>query len=173
MEKYQFQVSGSLIPSVTEKLVKSLGKIFDDTLRDSAAIQSMHKEFKNWLSVVGVNRLSALKFSILTYISISLFLIQRANLKLVILAQMQPRLSVSITVPPTAPSDWLRKPHRRQSQSDAVCRVLKQTAERKVFSCGEAPEGVRMRKKYVNTGNSPEIVINIPSACHNYILVTL
>ena len=115
--------------------------------------------------IIGQARLSAPIFWCFDVYRHQPFLIQRADIKLVIFVQMQLRLSVSSIVPPMAPSDWLHKPCRRQSQSDAACRVLKQTAERKVFSCGETPEGVRMCQRYVNTGNSPETVINIPVVC--------
>ncbi|XP_049337547.1 uncharacterized protein LOC125802987 [Astyanax mexicanus] len=52
VEKYRFNLDGVLIPSVSEKPVKSLGKIFDSTLKDKAAVQSTQAELKSWLSAV-------------------------------------------------------------------------------------------------------------------------
>ncbi|KAI2644199.1 Renalase [Labeo rohita] len=45
-------MNGLQIPSLTEKPVKSLGKLFDVTLRDTVAIQAMHAELKTWLAAV-------------------------------------------------------------------------------------------------------------------------
>lgn len=47
-DKYRFHLDGALIPSVSEKPIKSLGKIFDVTLRDTAAVQSTQAELKTW-----------------------------------------------------------------------------------------------------------------------------
>ncbi|XP_076860736.1 uncharacterized protein LOC143513938 [Brachyhypopomus gauderio] len=52
VEKYRFYLDGVLIPSVTEKPIKSLGKIYDSTLKDKVAVQSTHAELKRWLSAV-------------------------------------------------------------------------------------------------------------------------
>nr|XP_057943465.1 uncharacterized protein LOC131138512 [Doryrhamphus excisus] len=51
-DKHRFNLNGVPIPSVSEKPVKSLGKIFDSTLKDKAAVQSANAELKTWLSVV-------------------------------------------------------------------------------------------------------------------------
>ncbi|KAF7644982.1 hypothetical protein LDENG_00212660 [Lucifuga dentata] len=51
-DKYRLHLDGVLIPSVSEKPMKSLGKIFDGTLRDKAVVQSTHMELKSWLSAV-------------------------------------------------------------------------------------------------------------------------
>lgn len=51
-DKYRFSLAGALIPSVSEKPVKSLGKIFNSTLKDTAAVQSAGKELKRWISAV-------------------------------------------------------------------------------------------------------------------------
>ncbi|XP_063050368.1 uncharacterized protein LOC134445223 [Engraulis encrasicolus] len=51
-DKFRFHMNGLQIPSLTEKPVKSLGKLFDATLRDTAAIQAMHAELKTWLAAV-------------------------------------------------------------------------------------------------------------------------
>ena len=61
---------------------------------------------------------------------------QQADLKLVILAQMQP---LCLQHCPTAPSDWFLN-HQEAEPIRSCFQVLKQT-ERKVFWCGEAPEG--------------------------------
>lgn len=36
-DKFRFSIAGITIPSITEKPVKSLGKVFDSTLRDAAS----------------------------------------------------------------------------------------------------------------------------------------
>lgn len=39
MDKFRFSLTGATIPSITEQPVKSLGKIFDCSLKDAASIQ--------------------------------------------------------------------------------------------------------------------------------------
>ena len=51
--KYCFHLDGLPIPSVSEKTARSLGKITDATLRDTAAIQSTHAELKTWQQWTG------------------------------------------------------------------------------------------------------------------------
>ncbi len=51
-DKFRFFVDGTAIPSITEKPVKSLGKVFDCSLRDNAAIRTTIKELASWLSAV-------------------------------------------------------------------------------------------------------------------------
>ncbi len=51
-DKSRFSVTGATIPTVTEKPVKSLGKVFDSTLRDAASIQSTCTELDRWLKSV-------------------------------------------------------------------------------------------------------------------------
>ncbi|XP_072560565.1 uncharacterized protein [Paramormyrops kingsleyae] len=51
-DKFRFHMNGLQIPSLTEKPVKSLGKLFDVTLRDTVAIQAMHAELETWLAAV-------------------------------------------------------------------------------------------------------------------------
>lgn len=46
------------IPSFTEKSAKSLAKVFDCNLRDTAAIQTHIKEHETWLSAVDESGLS-------------------------------------------------------------------------------------------------------------------
>ena len=51
-DKFRFFLGGVRIPSVSEKPVKSLGKVFDCTLKDSAALQATGKELGCWLTAV-------------------------------------------------------------------------------------------------------------------------
>ncbi|XP_075904972.1 uncharacterized protein LOC142903304 [Nelusetta ayraudi] len=51
-DRFRFFVNGSAIPSITEKPVKSLGKTFDCSLRDSVSIQITIKELETWLAAV-------------------------------------------------------------------------------------------------------------------------
>ncbi|KAK1902970.1 Outer capsid protein VP2 [Dissostichus eleginoides] len=39
-DKFGFNIEGTVIPNITEKSVKSLGKVFDSSLRDKISIQS-------------------------------------------------------------------------------------------------------------------------------------
>lgn len=48
-DRFCFQVDWFVIPLLTEKTVKSLGKTFDSTLTDSATVQSTQQELKHWL----------------------------------------------------------------------------------------------------------------------------
>lgn len=43
-DKFRFSISGTIIPSITEQPVKSLGKLFDSSLKDSNAIQKANEE---------------------------------------------------------------------------------------------------------------------------------
>ncbi len=52
VNKFHFSVSGTVIPTITEQPVKSLGKLFDSSLKDSAAIQNSNKELGAWLTKV-------------------------------------------------------------------------------------------------------------------------
>ncbi|XP_063050108.1 uncharacterized protein LOC134444859 [Engraulis encrasicolus] len=51
-EKFRFSIGDTQIPSVGEKPVKSLGKIYDCTLRDTAALQATTEELGTWLTAV-------------------------------------------------------------------------------------------------------------------------
>lgn len=51
-DKYRLSLAGALIPSVSKKPVESLGKIFNSTLKETAAVQSEGKELKRWISAV-------------------------------------------------------------------------------------------------------------------------
>ncbi|XP_035990671.1 uncharacterized protein LOC118562404 [Fundulus heteroclitus] len=52
MDKFRFSISGTVIPTITEQPVKSLGKLFDSTLKDSVAIQKASLELGAWLTKV-------------------------------------------------------------------------------------------------------------------------
>lgn len=49
MDKFQFSLGDILIPSVLDKPVKSLRKLYDAILRDKAAIQVTSRELGTWL----------------------------------------------------------------------------------------------------------------------------
>lgn len=44
-----FSIGGVQIPSITEKPVKSLGKVFSGTLRDTAAVREVGSQLGTWL----------------------------------------------------------------------------------------------------------------------------
>lgn len=46
VDKFQFCISETPIPTLSEKPVKSLGKIFDSSLRDTASIKSTYEELE-------------------------------------------------------------------------------------------------------------------------------
>ncbi|XP_053183947.1 LOW QUALITY PROTEIN: uncharacterized protein LOC128367182 [Scomber japonicus] len=52
VDKFRFFVDGAVIPSITEKPVTSLGKVFDCSLRDTASVQTTIKRLETWLSTV-------------------------------------------------------------------------------------------------------------------------
>ncbi|XP_049324773.1 uncharacterized protein LOC125789951 [Astyanax mexicanus] len=52
LDKFRFSVNGVVIPSITEKPVTSLGKVFNCSLRDTASVQSTIKKLEAWLSTV-------------------------------------------------------------------------------------------------------------------------
>ncbi|KAJ3582934.1 hypothetical protein NHX12_000088, partial [Muraenolepis orangiensis] len=52
VDKFRFNIADTAIPSISEKLVKSLGKVFDCSLRDTASIQSTCTELDGWLKSV-------------------------------------------------------------------------------------------------------------------------
>ncbi|XP_060938981.1 uncharacterized protein LOC133018922 [Limanda limanda] len=51
-DKFRFNITGTAIPTITEKPVKSLGKVFDCSLRDTTSIQSTCTELDGWLKSV-------------------------------------------------------------------------------------------------------------------------
>lgn len=52
IDKFWFSISGTAFPSITKQPVKSLGKLFDSSLKDSAAIQRLSKELGAWFTKV-------------------------------------------------------------------------------------------------------------------------
>ncbi|XP_063054019.1 uncharacterized protein LOC134448252 [Engraulis encrasicolus] len=51
-DKFRFNIAGTPIPSITEKPVKSLGKVFDSSLKDKTSIQTACAELDGWLKSV-------------------------------------------------------------------------------------------------------------------------
>ncbi|XP_053332775.1 uncharacterized protein LOC128506382 [Clarias gariepinus] len=51
-DKFRFYIKGIAIPTISEKPVKSLGKVFDSSLKDSSSIQSTCAELDGWLKSV-------------------------------------------------------------------------------------------------------------------------
>ncbi|XP_053176235.1 uncharacterized protein LOC128359949 [Scomber japonicus] len=51
-DRFSFFLGDTQIPSVTEKPVKSLGKIFDCSLRDTASIRATNEQLDGWLKAV-------------------------------------------------------------------------------------------------------------------------
>ncbi|KAJ3582705.1 hypothetical protein NHX12_000329 [Muraenolepis orangiensis] len=49
VDKFRFNIADTAIPSISEKPVKSLGKVFDSSLRDTTSIQSTCTELDGWL----------------------------------------------------------------------------------------------------------------------------
>lgn len=49
-DKFRFSLGETQIPSVTERPVKSLGKMFDCTLKDTASIRPANQELEGWLA---------------------------------------------------------------------------------------------------------------------------
>ncbi|XP_028310814.1 uncharacterized protein LOC114468234 [Gouania willdenowi] len=52
-DKFRFNITGTAIPTITEKPVKSLGKVFDSSLRDTTSIQLTCTALDGWLKSVG------------------------------------------------------------------------------------------------------------------------
>ncbi|KAJ3585394.1 hypothetical protein NHX12_014113 [Muraenolepis orangiensis] len=52
VDKFRFNIADTAIPSFSEKPVKSLGKVFDCSLRDTTSIQSTCTELDGWLKSV-------------------------------------------------------------------------------------------------------------------------
>ncbi len=51
-DRFRFSISGTVMPTITGQPVKSLGKLFDSNLKDSAAIQKSNRELGAWLTKV-------------------------------------------------------------------------------------------------------------------------
>ena len=52
MEKVRFTVAGETIPTMSEKPIKSLGKTFNSSLKDTAAKQKTIKDLEEWLTKI-------------------------------------------------------------------------------------------------------------------------
>ncbi|KAJ3589962.1 hypothetical protein NHX12_007919 [Muraenolepis orangiensis] len=52
VDKFRFNIADTAIQSISEKPVKSLGKVFDCSLRDTTSIQSTCTELDGWLKSV-------------------------------------------------------------------------------------------------------------------------
>ena len=52
VDNFCFNITGTAIPTISEKPVKSLGKVFDSSLRDTTSIQSTFTELDGWLKSV-------------------------------------------------------------------------------------------------------------------------
>ena len=52
MEKVRFTVAGEKIPTLSEKPIKSLGKTFNSSLKDTAAKQKTNKDLEEWLTKI-------------------------------------------------------------------------------------------------------------------------
>ena len=50
--KERFKLSGEFIPTIKQNPVKSLGKRFDDSLKDTAAIQETKENLERWLNKI-------------------------------------------------------------------------------------------------------------------------
>ncbi|KAJ3614745.1 hypothetical protein NHX12_018315 [Muraenolepis orangiensis] len=79
VDKFRFTIADTAIPSISEKPVKSLGKVFDRSLRDTS-IQSTCTELDGWLKSVD---------SVGLPIYTSPFLLQTPLEKVSVLAQVQ------------------------------------------------------------------------------------
>lgn len=66
MDRFRFSIRGIPIPTVSEKPAKSLGKVFNSSLKDSASVQETCQELESWLRAVERSGLPG-KFKILIY----------------------------------------------------------------------------------------------------------
>ncbi len=51
-DKFRFSLGGAQIPAISEKPVKSLGKVFSCTLRDTSSFHVTGQELESWLRAV-------------------------------------------------------------------------------------------------------------------------
>jgi len=56
-DKFCFTLGSTQTPSITEKPMKSLGKVFDCSLRDTASIRATNEELEAWLGAVDTSGL--------------------------------------------------------------------------------------------------------------------
>ena len=52
VDKHRFTVGGVTIPTLREKPVKSLGKIFNSSLKDTSSVQLMKEDLRDWLEAI-------------------------------------------------------------------------------------------------------------------------
>lgn len=52
VDRFRFAIGGTPIPLVTEKSVKSLGKVFNSSLRDTDALQQTRADLTTWLAAI-------------------------------------------------------------------------------------------------------------------------
>ncbi|XP_053339380.1 uncharacterized protein LOC128510861, partial [Clarias gariepinus] len=52
VDRFRFTIGGTPIPSVTEKPAKSLGKVFNSSLRDTDALQQIRADLTIWLAAI-------------------------------------------------------------------------------------------------------------------------
>lgn len=57
-DRFRFNIEGSTIPSVSKKPVRSLGKGFHNSLKDSSSVQATCQELGSWLQAVDRSGLS-------------------------------------------------------------------------------------------------------------------
>ena len=50
--KHRFTVEGKTIPTLTEKPVKSLGKTFNSSLKDTSSVHQLRIELRKWLDAI-------------------------------------------------------------------------------------------------------------------------
>lgn len=50
--RFRFSIEGRQIPTISKKPVKSLGKVFNSSLKDSSSVQSSCQELDSWLRAV-------------------------------------------------------------------------------------------------------------------------
>ncbi|KAI8506911.1 hypothetical protein Bbelb_153500 [Branchiostoma belcheri] len=51
-DRFRFTLGGTQIPTVSEKPVKSLGKVFYSSLKDTASVQQIRTELESWLKEI-------------------------------------------------------------------------------------------------------------------------
>ncbi len=57
VDQFHFTLGGTQIPSVSEKPIKSLGKMFDQSLMDAASCQQIKSDLTAWLTAIDKSRL--------------------------------------------------------------------------------------------------------------------
>lgn len=72
-------MGGIVIPSITEKPGRSLGRVFDCSLRDATAIQATIREFESWLTTVKKSGLPGFKAWIYQQMKCTICLVDSEN----------------------------------------------------------------------------------------------